>query len=154
QNRPTPLTFDHNLHRRAGTPLWRIAVSYTALQEDHLIAYCKSIHYLEITEGMLNSDPDLFVYHQDRCQRRISIGDHWQKLLGAYLPMMRSQAAKPAWSTANIPEPSDLITAMFECDQADPWRNHYRDPDSAHQSLQIPRLTNKFNPPAAPCSWI
>ncbi|OWY97872.1 hypothetical protein PHMEG_00031492, partial [Phytophthora megakarya] len=91
RNRPTPLTFDHNLHRRASTPLWRIAVSYAALKEDHLIAYWESTHYLEITKAMLASDSDLFVYHQDRRQRRIRVGDRWRKLLGACLPMMRSQ---------------------------------------------------------------
>ncbi|OWZ02734.1 hypothetical protein PHMEG_00025656 [Phytophthora megakarya] len=39
QRRPTPLTVDHNLHRRADTPLWRIAVSYAVLEENHMIAY-------------------------------------------------------------------------------------------------------------------
>ncbi|OWY95255.1 hypothetical protein PHMEG_00034788, partial [Phytophthora megakarya] len=66
---PTPLTFDHNLHRRAGTLLWGIAVSYDALEEDHLIAYWESTHYLEITKAMAAADPDLFVYHQDRLGR-------------------------------------------------------------------------------------
>ncbi|OWZ18650.1 hypothetical protein PHMEG_0007226 [Phytophthora megakarya] len=58
RNRPTPLTFDHNLHRRAVTPLWRIA-------EDHLITYWESTHYLEITKAMAAADPDFFIYHQD-----------------------------------------------------------------------------------------
>ncbi|OWZ05693.1 hypothetical protein PHMEG_00022168 [Phytophthora megakarya] len=150
QNRPTPLTFDHNLHRRASTPLWRIAVSYYALEEDHLIAYWESTHYLEITKAMLAADTDLLVYHQDRRQRRIRVGDRWRDLLGACLPMMRSpwayidllldpyflhlptpqdqvrwyprsvsRAANLTRPTANIPEPTDLITALFECDQAD-----------------------------------
>ncbi|OWZ08631.1 LOW QUALITY PROTEIN: hypothetical protein PHMEG_00018790 [Phytophthora megakarya] len=66
QRRPTPLTFDHNLHRRAETPLWRIAVSYAALDEDHMIAYWESTHYLEITSVMTDADSDLFTYHQDR----------------------------------------------------------------------------------------
>ncbi|OWZ14648.1 hypothetical protein PHMEG_00011846 [Phytophthora megakarya] len=74
QRRPTPLTFDHNLHRRADTLLWRIAVSYAALEEDHLIAYWESTHYLEITKTMVAADPDLFTYHQDRRQRRIRSG--------------------------------------------------------------------------------
>ncbi|OWZ06399.1 hypothetical protein PHMEG_00021353, partial [Phytophthora megakarya] len=82
QNRPTPLTFDHNLHRRADTPLWRIAVSYAALEEDHLIAYWESTHYLEITNVTAAADPDLFIYHQDRRQRRIRVGESWRKLLG------------------------------------------------------------------------
>ncbi|OWZ17319.1 hypothetical protein PHMEG_0008755 [Phytophthora megakarya] len=180
RNRPTPLTFDHNLHRRANAPLWRIAVSYAGPEEDHLIAYWESAHYLEITKAMLASDPDLFVYHQDRRQRRIRVGDRWRKLLGACLPMMRSQwadidllldpyflhlpmpqdrarwfpgsvsrATNLAQPTANLPESTDLITAQFECDQADPWHNHFGNPGTAHPSLQIPRLANKFNPPAA-----
>ncbi|OWZ14593.1 hypothetical protein PHMEG_00011902 [Phytophthora megakarya] len=64
-NRPTPLSFDHNLHRRGNSSLWRIAVSYAGLEEDYLIAYWESAHYLEITKAMLTSDPDLFIYHQD-----------------------------------------------------------------------------------------
>ncbi|OWY91355.1 hypothetical protein PHMEG_00040098, partial [Phytophthora megakarya] len=60
------------------------------------------------------------------------------------------RAANLAQPTANPPEPIDLITALFECDQADPWRNHFRDPGSVHPSRNIPRLVNKFNPPAAP----
>ncbi|OWZ12635.1 hypothetical protein PHMEG_00014175 [Phytophthora megakarya] len=181
RNRPTRLTFDHNLHWRANNLLWQIAVSYAGLEEDHLIAYWESTHYLEVTKAMLASDPDLFIYHQDQRQRRICVGDRWRKLFGACLPMMRSQwvdidllldpyflhlpmpqhrvrwypgsvsrAVNLAQPTANLPEPTDLITALFECGQADPWWNHYRDSGTAHPSLQIPRLANKFNPPAAP----
>ncbi|OWZ00774.1 hypothetical protein PHMEG_00027965, partial [Phytophthora megakarya] len=181
QNRPTPLTFDHNLHRRAGTPLRRIAVSCAALEKDHLIAYWESTHYHEITKAMTAADHDLLIYHQVRRQRRIRAGESWRRLLGECLLMMRAQwadidvlldpyflhlpttrdwvrwypgsvsrAANLAQPTANLPEPTDLITALFECDQPDPWRNHYRDPGSTHPPLQIPRLANKFNPPAAP----
>ncbi|OWY97176.1 hypothetical protein PHMEG_00032359 [Phytophthora megakarya] len=63
QRRSTPLTFDHNLHRQAATPLWRIAVSYAALEEDHMIGYWESTHYLEITKVMAAADSDLFTYH-------------------------------------------------------------------------------------------
>ncbi|OWZ03874.1 hypothetical protein PHMEG_00024319 [Phytophthora megakarya] len=49
RNLPTPLKFDHKLHRRANTPLWRIAVSYAGLEEDNLIAYWELTHYLEST---------------------------------------------------------------------------------------------------------
>ncbi|OWZ00093.1 hypothetical protein PHMEG_00028797 [Phytophthora megakarya] len=59
RNRPTPLTFDLNLHRRANTPLWRIAVSYAGLEEDHLMSYWESTHYLEITKAMCALDSDL-----------------------------------------------------------------------------------------------
>ncbi|OWZ00457.1 LOW QUALITY PROTEIN: hypothetical protein PHMEG_00028345, partial [Phytophthora megakarya] len=58
-------------------------------------------------------------------------------------------AANLTQPTANFPESTDLIIALFECDQADPWRNHFRDQPTDHPSLQIPRLVNKFNPPAA-----
>ncbi|OWZ00342.1 hypothetical protein PHMEG_00028487, partial [Phytophthora megakarya] len=162
RRRPTPLTFDHNLHRRAETPLWRIAVSYAALEEDHMTAYWESTHY-------------------HRRQRRIRAGESWRKLLGEVVLMMRAQWAdidilldpyflylptkqdRVRWypgsvsrvanltqPIANLPELTDLITALFECDHADPWWNHYRDPGSAHPSLSITRLVNKFNPPAAP----
>ncbi|OWZ00565.1 hypothetical protein PHMEG_00028212 [Phytophthora megakarya] len=162
-------------------PLRRIAVGYAALEEDHMITYWESTHYLQITTAMANADPDLFAYHADRRQRRIRAGESWRKLLGDVVLMMRakwvdidilldpyflhlptkqdrvrwypgsvSRAANLGQPTANLPEPIDLITALFECDQADPWRNHFRDPISAHPSLQIPRLMNKFNPPAAP----
>ncbi|OWZ13866.1 hypothetical protein PHMEG_00012739 [Phytophthora megakarya] len=90
---PPPLTFDHNLHRRANTPLWRITPLYATLEEDQLIAYWESTHYLKITKAMLASDPVLFIYHQDRRQRRIRVGDRCRKLLGACLQMMRSQWA-------------------------------------------------------------
>ncbi|OWY99391.1 hypothetical protein PHMEG_00029609, partial [Phytophthora megakarya] len=86
RNRPTPLTFDPNLHLRASTPLRRIA-------EAHLIAYWESTHYLEITKATLAADLDLFVYRQNRRQRRIRVGDRWRKLLGACLPMMKCQWA-------------------------------------------------------------
>ncbi|OWZ07953.1 reverse transcriptase [Phytophthora megakarya] len=169
------------LHRRAETPLWRIAVSYAALEEDHMIAYWESTHYFEITSAMTDADSDLFTYHQGQRQRRIRAGESWRKLLGEVVLVMRAQwadidflldpyflhlptkqdrvrwypgsvsrAANLTQPTANLPEPTDLITVLFECDQADPWRNHYRDPGSAHPSLSIPCLVNKFNPPAAP----
>ncbi|OWZ08873.1 hypothetical protein PHMEG_00018518 [Phytophthora megakarya] len=93
QNHPTPLTFDHNLHRRDATPLWRIAVSYAALEEDHLIAYWESTHYLEITKAMAAADHDLLVYHQDRRQRRIRAGESWRRMLGEVVLMMRAQWA-------------------------------------------------------------
>ncbi|OWY97991.1 hypothetical protein PHMEG_00031355 [Phytophthora megakarya] len=181
RRRPTPLTFDHNLHRRAATPLWRIAVAYAALEGGHMIVYWESTHYLEITSVIADADSDLFTYHQDRRQRRIRAGESWRKLLGDVVLMMRakwadidilldpyflhlptkqdrvrwypgsvSRAANLAQPTANLPEPIDLITALFECDQADHWRNHYRDPGSVHPSRNIPPLVNKFNPPAAP----
>ncbi|OWY90279.1 hypothetical protein PHMEG_00041670, partial [Phytophthora megakarya] len=67
-----------------------------------------------------------------------------------WYPGSVSRAANLTHPAANLPEPTDLIMTLFECDQADPWRNHYRDPGTAHPSLQIPRLANKFNPPAAP----
>ncbi|OWY97480.1 hypothetical protein PHMEG_00031975, partial [Phytophthora megakarya] len=50
----------------AQTPLWRIAVSYAALEEDRMIAYWESTHYLEITSVMAAADSDRFTYHQDR----------------------------------------------------------------------------------------
>ncbi|OWZ00363.1 hypothetical protein PHMEG_00028461 [Phytophthora megakarya] len=50
----------------ANTPLWRIAVAYAALEEDHMIAYWESTHYLEITAAMAKADADLFTYHADR----------------------------------------------------------------------------------------
>ncbi|OWY90332.1 hypothetical protein PHMEG_00041582, partial [Phytophthora megakarya] len=67
-----------------------------------------------------------------------------------WYPGSVSRAANLAQPTANLPEPIDLITALFECDQADPWRNHFRDPGSVHPSRSIPRLVNKFNLPTAP----
>ncbi|OWY91216.1 hypothetical protein PHMEG_00040296, partial [Phytophthora megakarya] len=67
-----------------------------------------------------------------------------------WYPGSVSRAANLAQPNANHPELIDLITALFECDQADTWRNHYRDPGSVHPSRNIPRLVNKFNPPAAP----
>ncbi|OWY98678.1 hypothetical protein PHMEG_00030499, partial [Phytophthora megakarya] len=178
RRRPTPLTFDHNLHRRAQTPLWRIAVSYAALEEDHMIVYWESTHYLKITSAMTDAESDLFTYHQDRRQQRIRAGESWRKLVGDVVLMMRAQwadidllldpyflhlptkqdrvrwypgsvsrAANLAQPSANLPEPTNLITALCECDQADPWRNHYTDPGSVHPLRNIPRLVNKFNPP-------
>ncbi|OWY99353.1 hypothetical protein PHMEG_00029651, partial [Phytophthora megakarya] len=93
RRRPTPLTFDLNLHRRAETPLWRIAVASAALEEDHMIAYWESTHYLEITSVMAAADSDLFTYHQDRRQRRIRAGVSWKKLLGEVVLMMRAKWA-------------------------------------------------------------
>ncbi|OWZ01596.1 hypothetical protein PHMEG_00026981 [Phytophthora megakarya] len=173
QRRPTALTFDHNLHRRGETPLWRIAVAYAALDEDHMIAYWESTHYFEITTAMANADTDLFTYHADRRKRRMRVGESWRKLLGDMVVMMRAKWADvdllldPYFlhlptkqhrdrcpgrliSHSHLPEPIDLITALFECDQADPWRNHFRDLGSVHPSRNIPRLVNKFNPPTAP----
>ncbi|OWZ13984.1 hypothetical protein PHMEG_00012606 [Phytophthora megakarya] len=157
RNRLTPLTLDHKLHRRPNNPLWRIAVSYAGLEEDNLIAYWELTHYLESTKAMLASDPDRFIYHQDRRQRRIRVGDCWRKLLGTCLPIMRTQWAdidlllNPYFLHLPTPQdrPTDLITALFGCDQVDPGRNHFCDPGTAHPSLQIPRLANNFNPPAA-----
>ncbi|OWZ06459.1 hypothetical protein PHMEG_00021285 [Phytophthora megakarya] len=91
QNRPTPLTFDHNFHRWAATILWWIAVSYGALEEDHLIAYWESTHYREIPKSMTAADHDLLVYHQDRRQRHIRAGESWRRLLGQCVLMMRAQ---------------------------------------------------------------
>ncbi|OWZ09187.1 hypothetical protein PHMEG_00018151 [Phytophthora megakarya] len=181
QRRPTRLTFDHDLHRRTETPLWRIAVAYAALEEDHMIAYWESTHYLEITSAMVNADTDLFTYHADQRLRRMRVGESWRKLLGDMVTMMKarwvhidllldpyflhlstkqdrvrwypgsvSRAANLTQPNANIAEPTDLITALFECDQVDPWRNHFRDRGSVHPSRNIPRLVNKFGPRAAP----
>ncbi|OWZ04124.1 LOW QUALITY PROTEIN: hypothetical protein PHMEG_00024029 [Phytophthora megakarya] len=204
RRRPTPLTFDHNLHRWAQTPLWRITVGYAALEEDNMITYWESTHYLKITTAMTCADADLFTYHADRRQRRIRAGESWRKLLGDVVLMMRamwadidilldpyflhlptkqdrarwypgsvSRAANLAQPKANLPEPIALITARIglpgcqsrateseppradrldhgPCDQADPWRNHFRDPGSVHPSRNIPRLVNKFNPPVPP----
>ncbi|OWY90429.1 hypothetical protein PHMEG_00041447, partial [Phytophthora megakarya] len=52
-----------------------------------------------------------------------------------WYPGSVSRAANLAQPTANLPEPIDLITALFECDQADPWRNHFRDPVRREISL-------------------
>ncbi|OWZ05675.1 hypothetical protein PHMEG_00022191 [Phytophthora megakarya] len=137
------------------TPLWRIAVGYAALEEDHMIAYWE---YLEITTAMANADTDRFTYHADRCKRRMRVGGSWRKLLGDMVVMMRAK-----WADVDIlldpyflhvptkqDRPTDLITALFECDQTNPLRNHFRDPGSVHPSRNIPRLVNKFNPPTAP----
>ncbi|OWZ09949.1 LOW QUALITY PROTEIN: hypothetical protein PHMEG_00017267 [Phytophthora megakarya] len=162
RRRPTPLTFDQNLHRRAETPLWRIAVAYAALEEDHMIAYWESTHYLKITSVMAAADSDLFTYHQDRRQRRIRAGEtDIDILLNPYFlhlptkqdrvrwyPGSVSRAANLAQPTANLPEPTDLITALAI--KQIPGGINYRDPGSVHPSRNIPRLVNKFNPPAAP----
>ncbi|OWZ06320.1 hypothetical protein PHMEG_00021432 [Phytophthora megakarya] len=58
------------------------------------------------------------------------------------------RAANLAQPTANLSEQTDLFTAVFAYDQADPWRNHCRDhPPITRRML---RHVNKFNPPAAP----
>ncbi|OWZ11284.1 hypothetical protein PHMEG_00015721 [Phytophthora megakarya] len=157
RSRPAPLTFDCHLDRRADSPIWRIAVSYARLESDHLEAYWESTHYLEITKAMCTSDLDLLQYHLDRRQRRIRVGDPWRKLLVSCLPMMWN-----LWADNDLlldpfflhlpteREPRGLITALVECDQDDPWRNHFRDRPTDHPSLRIPRHANKFNPPTAP----
>ncbi|OWY96319.1 hypothetical protein PHMEG_00033440, partial [Phytophthora megakarya] len=124
---------------------------------DPMIAYWESTHYLEITSVMTDADSNLFTYHQDQPQWA-----NFDILLDPYFLHLPTKQDRVRWypgsvsrtanltqPTTNLPEPTDLITALFECDQADPWRNHYRDLGSAHPSLSIPRLGNKFNPPAA-----
>ncbi|OWY98156.1 hypothetical protein PHMEG_00031144 [Phytophthora megakarya] len=137
------------------TPLWLIAVSYAALEEDHMIAYWESTHYFEITSAMTDADSDHFTYHQDQPDIDFLLDPYFLHLPTKqdrvrWYPGSVSRAANLTQPTANLPEPTDLITVLFECDQEDPWRNHYRDPGSAHSSLSIPRLVNKFNHPAAP----
>ncbi|OWY92555.1 hypothetical protein PHMEG_00038399, partial [Phytophthora megakarya] len=119
QRRLIPLTFDHNLHRRAETPLWRIAVSYAALEEDHMIAYWESTHYLEITSVMTDVDSDLFTYLQDRAQWAdidILLDPYFLHLPTKqdrvrWYPGSVSRAANLTQPIANLPEPTDLITA-------------------------------------------
>ncbi|OWZ10811.1 hypothetical protein PHMEG_00016274 [Phytophthora megakarya] len=124
RNRPNPLTFDRHLHRRAASPLWWITASNARLESDHFQACLESTHYLDIATAMCTSDLDHLQYHHNR----------------------QANLAQPA---ANFPESTDLITTLVECDQANPWRNHFRDHPVNHSSLLIPRLANKFNPPAA-----
>ncbi|OWY96745.1 hypothetical protein PHMEG_00032910, partial [Phytophthora megakarya] len=88
----------------SSTPLWRITVAYAALEEDHMIAYWESTHYLEITSVMTDADSDLFTYHQDRRQRRIRAGESWRKLLGEVVLMLRAK-----WADIDIlPDPYSL----------------------------------------------
>ncbi|OWY94882.1 hypothetical protein PHMEG_00035265 [Phytophthora megakarya] len=172
QRRPTPLTFDHNLHRRASTPLWRIAVLYAALEEDHMIAYSESTHYLEITKAMADADSDLFTYHQDRrlmtgpeaeTVGRMSPSDEgpvgrYRRPVGPLFPTSADSTGLGTLVSQIGLQRGQSYAADSESpradrpdhDPADPWRNHYRDPGPAHPSLQIPRLVNKFNPPPAP----
>ncbi|OWZ14657.1 hypothetical protein PHMEG_00011833 [Phytophthora megakarya] len=119
---------------------------------------------------MAAADSDLFTYHPDQRQRRIRVGESWRRLLGECLLMMRGQwadidilldpyflhrpttrdwvrwypglvsrATNLALPTANPPQPTDLITALFE------WIL-----GETIIAIPIPRLANKFNPPAAP----
>jgi hypothetical protein len=41
---------------------------------------------------------------------------------------------------------ADLLEAMDMADQADPWRNQFRNAYGDHPGSQIPRLQDKFKP--------
>ncbi|OWZ03157.1 hypothetical protein PHMEG_00025158 [Phytophthora megakarya] len=146
QNHPPSLTFDRHLHRRANTPLWRIAVSYAGLGADHLQAYCESTHYLGITKEICISDLDLLQYHRDRrpswrslvqtaCGVSPDDADPFDLLLNPYFLHLPTTQDRVRWYLGSV---------------NDPCRNHFRDQPADHLSLQIPHLVNKFNPPAAP----
>ncbi|KAK1946385.1 hypothetical protein P3T76_001938 [Phytophthora citrophthora] len=60
----------------------------------------------------------------------------------------RSNLSDP---TLNLAEPADLIEALLECDEEEPWRNQYRNNPADNPAHQIPRLAGKFDPrPGAP----
>ncbi|KAL3659087.1 hypothetical protein V7S43_015971 [Phytophthora oleae] len=100
-------------------------------------------------------DPVLKPYHVARKARRSRAGAAWR----TFPAMMRDQwfdvdlLLDPFFLHLPVPtadqlEPADLVEAFLEFDQGDPWRNHYRDHPAGHPAHQLPRLANKFNPPA------
>ncbi|OWY95340.1 hypothetical protein PHMEG_00034682, partial [Phytophthora megakarya] len=96
------------------------------LEEGHMIANWESTHYLEITTETAKADTDLFTYHADRRLRRAKWADI-DILLDPYFLHLPTKQDRPI----------DLITALFECDQTDPWINHFRDPGSIHREISL-----------------
>ncbi|GMF21905.1 unnamed protein product [Phytophthora lilii] len=76
---------------------------------------------------------DLFFLHSPRRSDKV-----------IWYPGVVSRMANLADPNLHCPEPTTLLEALDECNEADPWRNHYRDDPNSHPAHQITRLTDKF----------
>ncbi|OWY94067.1 hypothetical protein PHMEG_00036313 [Phytophthora megakarya] len=114
---------------------------YSQLELRDLIVYWESTHKLPITKRMCTDDPRLAALCKARNNRRSHSGDRWRRILPIFVMAMQEGIEA---RRAGRPDPATLIEALAECDEADPWRNHYRTAAAGHPAHRIPRLVEKF----------
>ncbi|OWY91370.1 hypothetical protein PHMEG_00040075 [Phytophthora megakarya] len=135
-------------------------MSISQLELRDLIVYWESTHKLPITKRMCTDDPRLAALCKARNNRRSHSGDRWRRILPIFvmamqegwcdLDLLLDPSDEVTWypgieaRRAGRPDPATLIEALAECDEADPWRNHYRTAAADHPAHRIPRLVEKF----------
>uniref|UniRef100_H3GZT1 Uncharacterized protein n=1 Tax=Phytophthora ramorum TaxID=164328 RepID=H3GZT1_PHYRM len=61
-----------------------------------------------------------------------------------WYPGVVSRLAKLANPLVSQDEPTTLLEALDECNEADPWRNHFRDSPQDHPAYRLTRIAGKF----------
>ncbi|OWY97012.1 hypothetical protein PHMEG_00032562 [Phytophthora megakarya] len=163
-NVPDPICFEILVGGRLGVFL----DEYSQLELRDLIVYWESTHKLPITKRMCADDPRLTALCKARNNRRSHAGDRWHRILPIFVLAIQEgwcdldllldpfflhfpkRSDEVTWypgieaRRAGRPDPANLIEALAECDEADPWRNHYRTSAADHPAHRIPRLVEKF----------
>ncbi|OWZ20090.1 hypothetical protein PHMEG_0005537 [Phytophthora megakarya] len=149
-NTPEPISFEIDVGGRMGLFVER----YSAMEIQDLIAYWESTHRFPVPPALARADLYLATFCVDRTNRRSHAGARWKVVLFLFIMTMRegwsgsmfdpffmhfpqrandvlwypgieARRANLADPQLNRREPTTLIEALEECDEADPWRTHF-----------------------------
>ncbi|EGZ18318.1 hypothetical protein PHYSODRAFT_332140 [Phytophthora sojae] len=139
------LITEENVRAQLDTHPWEILEN----PGDAISFEVKSTHHFPIPDAMAKKYPWLIVFQKERRNRRSLAGRALKQFLELLITVMRE-----GWCDLDIllnphflhfpKQPTHLLEALDECNNEDPWRNHYRDTPQYHPARNIARLSAKF----------
>jgi hypothetical protein len=142
---------------------------YSAFEDEERQTIWESTHSFPIGTDLRANSAYLDKLAADRKQRRSHAGPRWKKILTRFLEGMRlghcdldicldpfflhfpRKDEQGAWfpGLGQRRAPVDLCTALSIINDAEPWRNQFREASRDHPGLKIARLAGKFRPAAS-----
>ncbi|KAI9987304.1 hypothetical protein PInf_023305 [Phytophthora infestans] len=148
----------------------RLGVFVRALRDfvsKHRVAIWEGIHRFPISRNQLQGSTWLSNFNKQRGNRRSHAGRAWKRVLAGWCDVdslldpsflhLPRRGDKVAWFPGSVsrqanledpnllrPEPTSLLEALREIDEAEPWRIQFRGDLSQHPGRQIQRLVGKF----------
>ncbi|KAF4143104.1 hypothetical protein GN958_ATG07706 [Phytophthora infestans] len=144
-----PVSFRGDVRGRLGV----FVRAFRDFVSKHRVAIWEGAHRFPISRNQLQGSTWLSNFNKQRGNRRSHAGRAWKRVLvilvlaiqdGSLFPGSVSRQANLEDPNLHRPEPTSLLEALREIDEAEPWRIQFRGDLSQHAGRQIQRLVGKF----------
>ncbi|KAF4136462.1 hypothetical protein GN958_ATG14342 [Phytophthora infestans] len=144
-----PVSFRGDVRGRLGV----FVRAFRDFASKHRVAIWEGTHRFPISRNQLQGSTWLSNFNKQRGNRRSHAGRAWKRVLvilvlaiqdGCLVSGIRIRQANLEDPNLHRPEPTSLLEALREIDEAEPWRIQFRGDLSQHPGRQIQRPVSKF----------